>query len=325
VVPSKLPDPVVPRKRRIALSTLLAAAFGCGFPATPIESSSADEAGHDASTTDPSTTLPLPPDPSATSTTSASATATSPGTDAVDSSEGSPFIIRPDGGGSTFECDLEAQDCAPGWKCMPYSSQGGSWWDATACFPVDPDPVGLGEPCEWEGSPWSGIDDCGFAQMCWSFEPGDGGVCKGLCLFETPGDWNTVTCEDPAAVPFVGCQDCFCWCETQCDPLAQDCAGSQACVASADMFMCVTDASGDMGAYGEPCEFLNACDPGLMCANAESVPGCESGVGCCTPFCDVTEPNACPGAVEGQECMPWYEPGSAPQGYENVGVCALPT
>jgi hypothetical protein len=268
----------------------------------------------------------LPPDPGATSTTSASTSATNPGTtndDAVDST-GLPFIVPPDAGGSPFECNLEAQDCARGFKCMPYSSQGGSWWDATACFPVDPEPVGLGEPCQWEGEPWSGVDDCGFAQVCWSFEPGDGGVCKGLCLFENPGDWTSVTCEDPAAIPFVGCQTCFCWCETQCDPLAQDCAAGQACVASSDIFMCVPDASDELGAYGDSCEFINACDPGLMCLDPDAVPGCDGPVGCCTPFCDTTQPNACPGAAEGQECQPWYEPGDAPPGLENVGVCAVP-
>lgn len=315
-----------PGMRRTAIAMLLTASIGCVLPA-PVADSGPGSGGEDTSASEGATTLPLPPDPGATSTTSASASTTNPGTsndDTVSSSESSSFIMKPDGGGPGIECDLEAQDCPRGFKCMPYSSQGGSWWDATACFPVDPEPVGLGEPCQWEGEPWSGIDDCGFAQVCWSFEPGDGGVCKGLCLFENPGDWETVTCEDPAAFPFVGCQDCFCSCETHCDPLAQDCVAGQACVASADIFLCVPDASDDMGAYGDPCEFLNACDPGLMCLDADTVPGCEGGVGCCTPFCDVTLPNACPGAAEGQTCQAWYEPGQAPVGLENVGACALP-
>lgn len=32
----------------------------------------------------------------------------------------------------------------------------------------------------------------------------------------------------------------------------------------------------------------------------------------------------CTGAPEGQICQPWYEPGTAPRGYEDVGTCALP-
>jgi hypothetical protein len=232
--------------------------------------------------------------------------------------------MKPDGHPPAFECSLEAQDCERGFKCMPYSSDGSYWWNATACFPVDPDPVGLGEPCQWEGEPWSGIDDCGFAQVCWSFMPGDGGVCKGLCLFDDPDDWESVHCEDPAATPYIGCQECFCWCETPCDPLVQGCGDGQACVASNDFFMCMPDASGDMGGYGDPCEFINACDPGSTCLGPSTVPGCEGATGCCTPYCDLTQPNVCPGAAEGQECLPWFEPGTAPPGLENVGVCALP-
>lgn len=306
---------------RVSRIIVLLALVGCGVPGTLSETSGADGTGSDTQTS--ATTAPLPPDPGATSTSSASATTVDP---AESSDEGSPFLVRPDGGGPGYECNLEAQDCDPGFKCMPYSSRGGSWWDATACFPVDPDPVGLGELCQWEGEPWSGIDDCGFAQVCWSFEPGGGGVCKGLCLFETPGDYSTVSCEDPAAMPYVGCQSCFCVCETQCDPLAQDCGDGQACVASSDLFLCVPDASGEMGAYGDPCEYINACDVGMMCLSSKVVaaPSCEGAAGCCTPFCDITLANTCPGAADGQECAPWYEPGAAPPGYEDVGVCALP-
>lgn len=308
--------------RRASVVITLLATSSCAPPASSDEAGTS-EGGHDTSTGDPATTLPTPPDPSITSTTSVSDTSSSSTGDALDST-GIEFIAPPDVTHPGYECDLEAQDCPRGFKCMPYDADGSGWWDATACFPVHRDPVGLGEPCQWEGMPWSGHDDCGFAQVCWSFEPGDGGVCKGLCLFDAPGDWESVHCEDPAATPYVGCQECFCWCETSCDPLAQDCPRGQACTDGGELFMCVPDASGDTGAYGDACEFINACDPGLACVPPESVPGCSSGVGCCSPFCDATQPNTCPGAAEGQECVPWYPPGDAPPGLENVGVCAVP-
>lgn len=312
----------IPSLRAPAAAILVAVCVACGPPAEPSDGDQATSSGPEPSTTDVATTLPLPPDPGATATSSPTTTVAS-SDDGVDSS-GVDFLLKPDATHPSTECDIEAQDCPRGFKCMPYSSQGGSWWDSTACFPIDPDPVGLGEPCQWEGMPWSGHDDCGAWQVCWSFEPGDGGVCKGLCMFDEPGDFMP-SCEDPAAIPFYGCQECFCMCETQCNPLGDDCPKGQECVPSADIFTCVPDASGDMGAYGDPCEFINVCDPGLACLEPGNTPGCdESNAGCCTPFCDVTQPNACPGAAEGQECLPWYEPGDAPPGLENLGACGLP-
>jgi hypothetical protein len=46
-------------------------------------------------------------------------------------------------------------------------------------------------------------------------------------------------------------------------------------------------------------------------------------IGCCLPFCDTADdPAMCPGA--GQECIPWYEMGTAPPGFEQVGICGIP-
>jgi hypothetical protein len=78
-----------------------------------------------------------------------------------------------------------------------------------------------------------------------------------------------------------------------------------------------------MGAYGDSCEYLNVCDPGLWCADATVVPGCAGSIGCCSEFCELSNPDAtCMGA--GQECTAYYEEGQAPPGYEDVGVCILP-
>jgi hypothetical protein len=79
-----------------------------------------------------------------------------------------------------------------------------------------------------------------------------------------------------------------------------------------------------MGDRGDPCEFVNVCHPGLCCINADSVAGCQGSLGCCTPFCDTTAPNACPGMAEGEECVPYWAEGEGPPEYEHVGVCALP-
>jgi hypothetical protein len=116
-------------------------------------------------------------------------------------------------------------------------------------------------------------------------------------------------------------------CVPTCDPLVQDCADGDVCIPLIESFVCMPDVSGEAGAYGEHCEYLNACDPGLFCANAAVVPGCAGSVGCCSEFCDLTadDPDAaCSGQQGGQVCLPYFTEGSAPPQHEDVGVCAIP-
>jgi Ca-activated chloride channel family protein len=87
------------------------------------------------------------------------------------------------------------------------------------------------------------------------------------------------------------------------------------------------DASGAEGQYGDACEYMNACDPGLFCAGTDMVPGCVDPVGCCSDYCDLGDADAsatCEGFLDGQVCLPWYEEGTAPDGLDHVGACALP-
>ncbi len=114
----------------------------------------------------------------------------------------------------------------------------------------------------------------------------------------------------------------------QCEPLAPSCPQGQGCYPIAGGWACAPDASGRGGQYGDACEFINACDPGLVCISDWAVPGCEGAFGCCSEICDLQDPagdGQCPGANEGQVCMPWYSQGAAPTGYENVGICAIPS
>ena len=307
--------------RHHALLLIPFLAVACVEPLVVDPDQTGETAGSTGTPTGDATTLPPPAttiDPPFPTSTSTSVDADSSASDGAGSSTG------PGGLGEGEECDLHLQDCAPGLKCMPYSTDGSTWWDATACFPVDPDPQGLGEPCQWQERPWSGHDDCGVGQVCWSYDQLEG-ECKGLCLTDDPDHWNSqdYTCEDPRAIPGTTCQDCFCYCEVPCDPLGQDCGEGEECVPYGDSFDCAPDASGDAGAYGDSCEFVNVCDPGLVCLDASDVPGCESAIGCCSPLCDVTQPTTGPGAAEGQTCQPWYAEGTAPPGYENVGACVL--
>src|SRR5690606_41031914 len=64
------------------------------------------------------------PDPTTSGTTSAPdpTTGVMPDTDGTcDTDTTVGFLIPPDGGGGTKECDQWTQDCPEGQKCMPYS------------------------------------------------------------------------------------------------------------------------------------------------------------------------------------------------------------
>ncbi len=267
------------------------------------------------------------------SSTSTSSTSTSGAVSADDtrdtaSSDGMEviFLLEPDGWNVHFECDVFEQDCPRGQKCTAWAHDGGDTVNATKCVPVVEDPAGLNEPCHVEGSPLSGIDDCGFGDLCWDVDPE---TLQGHCVPFCTGDENNPHCDEPGW---------FCdlsesgdgLCAFRCDPIAQDCPPGQACYPVQDDWDCGPDASGEGGAYGDPCEFINVCDPGLACLDTDVMPPglpCEGASGCCSEVCDLSDPAGdmqCAGVAEGQICQPWYDGGGAPPGHENVGACVLP-
>jgi hypothetical protein len=235
----------------------------------------------------------------------------------------SGFIQDPDGNSVSIECSVWDQDCPEGEKCMPWANDGGNAWNATRCSPVAPDPGQPGDPCTVEGSGVSGVDTCAVASMCWGVDPETNeGTCVAFCM----GSENNPVCDDPTTACSIANEGTLILCLPTCDPLLQDCMDMEGCWGIDQDFVCAPDASGKMGAYGDPCEYLNVCDAGLACVPPEFVPNCAA-AGCCSPFCDVSDPMsgaACPGAGGGQDCIPWFEMGQAPPGYEDVGVCGIP-
>jgi len=252
------------------------------------------------------------------------------GTTAADSGSGADdvvFLLEPDGGGVSFECDIFAQDCPEGEKCMPWANDGGGAWNATRCSPIDDNPGQPGDECTVEGSGTSGIDSCDLGSMCWDVDPKTNiGTCVAMCT----GDEANPICDDPDTSCAIANDGAIVLCLPACDPILQDCAEGQACYPIQDAWSCAPDASGETGVYGDACEFINVCDPGYICLDASTVPAgqmCEGAAGCCTGVCDLTDPMGdaqCEGSAEGQTCQPWYEEGAAPPGYEDVGACALP-
>lgn len=244
--------------------------------------------------------------PSGTSTETAAASTLDP---SMDEGSGPP----PDAGILTG-CDPFTQDCPQGFKCTPWAPDGGATWNSTRCSPVDDMPGMVGDSCTVEGSATSGIDTCGVGLMCWDVDPViEIGRCIALCT----GSEAEPTCQDAGA----SCYEIagVFMCPSLCHPLLQDCSAGEACYPVDSEFVCAPDVSGDMGAFGDPCRFINACDAGAVCIGGAQVPGCLGDTGCCTPLCDASDP-ACPG---GTTCTNWYVEGEAPPGYEDVGVCVI--
>lgn len=288
-------------------------AAGCFTPVSEAEpndnvaaSETGDEDGHGH------TSNPVTP-----GSTSAASEPTDESGDESTSDPGNGFIDDPDGGGEAFECDPMVQDCPAGQKCMWWANDGGSAWNATRCSPIAPNPDDVGEPCEIEVSGTSGLDSCVLGSMCWDVDPKTGeGTCVSLCT----GSESHPTCADPEMLctgrgPYL--------CLPTCCPIEQDCEEGDACYPIGDRFSCAPDASGDLGSYGDPCEFINVCNPGLLCLGASSIPDCQGSAGCCTAYCEVGS-TSCSLLHPDLECMAWYDEDHAPPGLENTGACTLP-
>jgi len=218
------------------------------------------------------------------------------------------------------ECSVWVQDCPQGAKCVPFDSTSTGVVDSARCIEIA-DPAGkAGDPCTAEGG-IVGADDCDADLLCWLLDPDGNGTCTPMCKGSpaAPSCGSGLVCDvtNGGLLPL---------CLSTCNPLAPTCPIGQACMPSmAELFVCDGDVSGDAGFYGDPCEFLNVCDPGLLCTTSTNVPGCDA-PGCCTEFCDLSlaqsMPNACSGAPE-QECLPFYDTGAAPPGLEDVGLCGI--
>jgi hypothetical protein len=247
---------------------------------------------------------------------------TSTGNDDVDDGGCAFYGCPVDSGPIATECDLFAQDCPRGEKCMPWANDNGSAWNATRCTPVDPSPVGTSEVCTVQGSGTSGIDNCELGALCWDVDPETNmGTCVAMCH----GSEALPVCEDPQTDCFISVDAVLILCLPVCNPVVQDCAVGDACLPNADGFLCMADdATGDAG-QGEACAIANECSAGLLCVSPDAVPEC-AGAGCCTSYCDLDDPQAnadCAAAAPGTECVSIYD-GQPAEGFEFVGACLMP-
>jgi hypothetical protein len=226
------------------------------------------------------------------------------------------FVVLPDGG-AVNTCDPAAQDCPEGEKCTGYVVEVGSCCvDANKCVPV----IGngqLGDPCVRTID----NDDCALGYFCMTKTSGSTGegVCLAFCDAGTQ-DCHLDGLPDAQCIAFN--DGTLPLCQDSCDPLTQDCAQTMGCYGVGSQgFVCSMPGYEDgLGNDGDMCYTVQSCKPGLGCTAADVLHGCAASR-CCTPYCDISEPDPC---TTPEACIPYFEEGTAPPNYENVGLCAIP-
>jgi hypothetical protein len=194
------------------------------------------------------------------------------------------------------ECDPFAQDCPPGEKCVPWTSNGGN------CVPILGD-AAVGEPCSGLG-----FDDCDATSVC------VGGICQPLCT----GDEQMPSCPQGYAcsLPDYGSPLCV----QPCHPLTESCAASElACMWTGALFGCIGTADAQ-APTGQHCSDSTECASGV-CLGWDINVNCPFDAGgCCTDFCALSAGDGpCQVTNPNHTCEPFFV--ELPPGYEDVGIC----
>lgn len=299
-------------RRTLCIHALLVVACG----ERPFDFDTTDSAPP-TSTSAPTSTTEAPTGTStdATGTSGPPGTSGSEGTSA--SSTGLQFVHEFDQ--LLSDCSTWEEDCPEGLKCMPVSLDGDPVWESQRCVPLVRDPAQLGEPCTNLGTGVDGLDTCGEHLMCWLLDPDTGvGTCVGMCT----GSLEAPSCVDPDAFCVLPSDGAINLCLPTCDPLLPDCPPKHLCTPVYDAFACVLDSEVHAAVFA-PCEYANDCAAGLACAASELAGECDDAqLGCCLPYCALSQPNTCPG--QGLECLPWFPEGTAPPKYADLGLCGVP-
>jgi len=209
------------------------------------------------------------------------------------------------------------QNCPDGEKCTAYAREPElGYADAYKCVPIIGD-IGFGKPCSRSAE----NDDCRKWLFCMA--ENSGGTGPGTCLEFCRDAGGYGVCEYGGQCFAMG-ESVIPLCWVECDPLAPDCIpDDEACyfVPHWGRFICVrTDHPPGEGADGDACPTIHACEPGLICFDGSLQNGCTA-ERCCTPVCEVGNDAVCTDPAE--SCVPWYVPGAAPPGLEDVGYCGV--
>lgn len=246
------------------------------------------------------------------STTTTSSSSSSEGSD-TDTGDGITLTFVPDndlGSDGCGQCDMWAQDCPEGEKCMHVFSEDGS--SCRSCAIAGNVPVGA--PCEVQD--WVG--NCDEEGWCYPAITGldEASVCVQFCGGNPD---NPQPCDDPGRVCVFANFDSHdgAGCLPRCAPLDPNaCPEGQRCTLGRDTQL-------DFGcmhfeqslAAGEPCRTGHVCASGV-CVDDMDLPACTDNFGCCADVCDTLMPD-CP---LGTECVliEVETPNST------AGVCRIP-
>lgn len=295
---------------RSPLFLLLLLCASCGPTGISVSSAETGATSSTASTAEAETGSD---DSSSSSSSSSSSTGSTDTTDTSTTTDSFVPLVDAD---PTPNCDPFTQDCPDGEKCVPYASSGGAW-DANKCVAVMGEQA-PGEPCVYGGLTES-TDDCDATSFCWNVEEVDGemlGTCHGFC----EGTADMPECPEGYHCP-ISSDGPINLCFQTCDPIAQDCQDGLGCYWDNRAFACIFTQEPGI-ADGQPCGYINDCLPGSFCVDGAVVPACN-GSACCVPFCDLGLGDAQCAGVPGTFCVPFWEQGLAPAGFEQVGVCVF--
>lgn len=308
--------------RRLGFGLLVAVVGGCG-PSVMLDDA-ADTGSTTGDSADPSAgpTTSMGTSAGTTAVTSAGTTMgmsvgttedpTNGVTTEIDDSAGcGAFIGCYDAGGDGGGCDVWAQDCPDGERCMPWANDGGIHWNSVRCSPDAPS-ADIGDPCTVEGSAVSSFDNCPLGSMCLFVEPSTN---LGTCVANCSGSEADPVCADPNDVCQIAFDGVMINCLPTCNPLLQNCGQGGCYHDDAGTFACGPTIGNGL-LPGEPCGAPWDCLPGSTCIDGDVLFDCD-GEDCCTSFCDLDAPSCTDGSV----CTPWHDEGQAPPGLELVGLC----
>ena len=216
------------------------------------------------------------------------------------------------GGANTGDPCVKAADCG-GMKpqCLTKDSQGNTWpggYCISQCNPQKNDPNDTTNPaCIGGGATCLGQGTSGACETICSGKTGATPCTRtGYSCFQTCEPTSISKC-DPTKAGICGPKmtcvrlgaDNVGQCAPSCDPFAQGCMdimGQPAgCYASDDTGEGVCSQVFGMGADGDACMYLNACNPGLGCYAAPKAMMAQ-----CRPYCGGAKSVAC---ANGKMCV----------------------
>ncbi len=219
-------------------------------------------------------------------------------------------VCEPD---TLSDCDILRQgpDCPEGKCVAAYSSPKGTWL-GTVCTASAGPGRGRGEPCR--ADPTTCQDDCAIGLQCWAWSDQEDGYCVSYC------GAGTLDCAPSDNCAESGNGNLPPLCLPSCDPVTQDCPGSnEVCrtgIWFGSGFSCMPGAwePGD-ASQGESCD--SGCRADHICVPRSDYPSCTNEKGCCAELCDIGN-----GSCGVGSCRPWPVTAQLPpDGWEYLGIC----